>query len=151
MFNGQPKNLASFLKECKLYLQMNRSVYNTNKKKVGYILSLMMEGTAAIWRDNFLCSTEDETETYAFPNYRNFIQLLEHNFQSTDEKAEALYQLGRITQGSHLIQDHNATSFVTRVSLPMTEANKSSSTTTKSLSTTTYSKKFGEPIPNRVP
>jgi hypothetical protein len=107
-FNGQPKNLASFLKECKLYLQMNRSVYDTNEKKVGYILSLMTEGTAAIWRDNFLRSTEDETETYAFPNYRNFIQLLENNFQSTDEKAEALYQLGRITQGSHSIQDHNA-------------------------------------------
>jgi hypothetical protein len=35
---------------------MNRSIYDTNKKKVGYILSLMTEGTAAIWRDNFLCS-----------------------------------------------------------------------------------------------
>jgi hypothetical protein len=53
-FNGQPKNLASFLKECKLYLQMNRSVYDTDEKKVGYILSLMTEGTATIWRDNFL-------------------------------------------------------------------------------------------------
>jgi hypothetical protein len=36
-FNGQPKNLASFLKECKLYLQMNRSVYDTDEKKVRYI------------------------------------------------------------------------------------------------------------------
>jgi hypothetical protein len=42
---------------------MNRSVYDTNEKKVGYILSLMTEGTVAIWRDNFLRSTEDETET----------------------------------------------------------------------------------------
>jgi hypothetical protein len=67
-----------------------------------------MEGTVAIWRDNFLCSTENELETYDFPTYRVFIQLLENNFQSTDEKAEALYQLGRITQETHSIQDHNA-------------------------------------------
>jgi hypothetical protein len=107
-FNGQPKNLASSLKECKLYLQINRSAYNTDEKKVGYILSLMTEGTAAIWRDNFLRSSENELETYDFPTYRNFILLLKDNFQSTNEKAEALYQLGRITQGTHSIQDHNA-------------------------------------------
>jgi hypothetical protein len=87
---------------------MNRSVYDTNEKKVEYILSLMTEGTAAIWRDNFLRSTENKLETYDFPTYWNFIQLLENDFQSTDEKAKALYQLGKITQGTHLIQDHNA-------------------------------------------
>jgi hypothetical protein len=107
-FNGQPKHLASFLKECKLYLQMNRSVYDTDEKKVGYILSLMTEGTAAIWRDNFLRASENELEVYDFPTYRNFILLLENNFQDTDEKAEALHQIGTITQGLRSIQDHNA-------------------------------------------
>jgi hypothetical protein len=68
----------------------------------------MTEGTAAIWRDNFLRLSENELEVYDFPTYRNFILLLENNFQSTDEKAEALYQLGMITQGTHSIQDHNA-------------------------------------------
>jgi hypothetical protein len=87
---------------------MNRSVYDTDEKKVRYILSLMTEGMAAIWRDNFLRSSENELEVYDFPTYRNFILLLENNFQSTDEKAEALYQLSKITQGTHSIQDHNA-------------------------------------------
>jgi hypothetical protein len=108
VFNGQPKNLASFLKECKLYLQMNRSIYDTKEKKVRYILSLMTEGTVAIWRDNFLRSSENEFEVYDFLTYRNFILLLENNFQSTDEKAEAHHQLSTITQGTHSIQDHNA-------------------------------------------
>jgi hypothetical protein len=107
-FNGQLKNLASFLKECKLYLQMNRSVYDTDEKKVGYILSLMTEGTAAIWRDNFLRPSENELEVYDFPTNRNFVLLLKNNFQDTDEKAEALHQISRITQGTHSIQDHNA-------------------------------------------
>ena len=87
---------------------MNRSVYDTDEKKVGYILSLMTEGVAAVWRDNFLRSAENELEVYDFPTYRNFVQLLERNFQNTDEKEEALHQLGKITQGSHSIQDHNA-------------------------------------------
>jgi hypothetical protein len=51
----------------------------------------MTEGTAAVWRDNFLRSAENELEVYDFPTYRNFIQLLEHNFQNTDEKEEALH------------------------------------------------------------
>jgi hypothetical protein len=83
-------------------------VYDTDEKKVGYILSLMTEGVAAVWRDNFLRSAENELEVYDFPTYRNFVQLLERNFQNTDEKEEALHQLGKITQGSHSIQDHNA-------------------------------------------
>jgi hypothetical protein len=87
---------------------MNRSVYDTNKKKVGYILSLMTEGTAAIWRDNFLHASENELEVYDFPTYRNFILLLESNFQDTDEKAEALHQIGTIKQGICSLQDHNA-------------------------------------------
>jgi hypothetical protein len=69
---------------------MNRSVYNTDEKKVRYILSLMTKGMAAIWRDNFLCSSENELEVYNFPTYWNFILLLENNFQSTNEKAEVL-------------------------------------------------------------
>jgi hypothetical protein len=107
-FNGQPKNLASFLKECKLYLQMNRSVYDTDEKKVGYILSLMTEGVAAVWRDNFLRASENELEVYDFPTYQAFVRLLNDNFQDTDEKADALYKIGRITQDGHSIQDHNA-------------------------------------------
>jgi hypothetical protein len=38
---------------------MNRTIYDTDERKVGYILSLMTEKTAAVWRDNFLWESEN--------------------------------------------------------------------------------------------
>jgi hypothetical protein len=52
-FDGTPKKLTQFLHGCAMYLQIT-GVYDTDEKKVVYILSFMDTGTALVWKEQFL-------------------------------------------------------------------------------------------------
>jgi hypothetical protein len=107
-YDGEPKKLKRFLQECQLYLQMNQGVYVTSDQKIGYILALMKEKTAAVWRDTFLGKVQTATGTYNFPSYTRFLTILKEDFKDVDSSADALYQLKSIHQGSNSIEAHNA-------------------------------------------
>jgi hypothetical protein len=108
-YDGEPKKLKRFLQECQLYLQMNRGVYVNSDQKIGYILALMKEKTAATWRDTFLGKTQNATTgNYHFSTYGNFLKILKDNFKDVDSSADALYQLKSVNQGGNSIEAHNA-------------------------------------------
>jgi hypothetical protein len=106
-FNGQPKNLQKFLQDAMLYLQINWNIYDVDEKKVAFILSLL-DGNAITWKEQFLNQCNKD-QGFQLGTYDNFIENLRNDFKDVDAKADALYRLGEIHQGSNTIKTHNAT------------------------------------------
>ena len=46
-FTGKRMDLNRFLQDIFVYLFINNDYYNTDKKKIGFVLSFLMEGDAA--------------------------------------------------------------------------------------------------------
>ena len=107
-FDGKPQNLKKFIQECNLHLQVNGRVYNTDAKKVTFILSQMSEGAAIPWKQQFMDMITNDEGTYSFPDYKDFIKDVKAFFKDTDAKADALYKLSQAHQGNNSIQNHNA-------------------------------------------
>jgi hypothetical protein len=91
-----------------LYLQVNKDVYDTNDKKVAYVLSLINGGTALLWKEQLLRKMINDQGEYVFPNITALYQGLENDFKSIDDKEDALEKLTKAKQGTRSIADHNA-------------------------------------------
>ena len=53
-FTGKRDGLEEFVQNVQLYLDINEETYDTDKKKIGYMLSFMDDGDAKSWRAAFL-------------------------------------------------------------------------------------------------
>jgi hypothetical protein len=66
-FNGNMRKTDTFLTQCKLYLGNNDGIYDNDKKKISYILSMMEGGTAGDWAqmktDSYLGAAATSRET----------------------------------------------------------------------------------------
>lgn len=49
-FDGDRTKTKAFLADVRLYLKLNHSIYDTDDKKIGFILSFMKGGTAGPWK-----------------------------------------------------------------------------------------------------
>ena len=56
IFTGDRNEFKRFLQDCELYLTINDKVYDTNLKKIGFVLALMNDGDAASWKEQFVKS-----------------------------------------------------------------------------------------------
>lgn len=68
----------------------------------------MTEGTAAVWREQYLDTITNDLGVYDFPAYEDFLKTLRTFFKDTDTKANALYKLSQAIQGKNSIEQHNA-------------------------------------------
>ena len=50
-FTGKREDLKKFLQDTNLYLLVNNKVYDTDVKKIVFVLSFMNEGDAASWKE----------------------------------------------------------------------------------------------------
>ena len=50
-FNGDQNNFQKFLHTAEIYMGINNKNYDTNLKKIGFVLSSMSEGPAKAWAD----------------------------------------------------------------------------------------------------
>ena len=57
-FSRHAENVESFLLECTIRFRVLADNFNTTDKKVFYALSLMKEGVARTWKEQYLCSRE---------------------------------------------------------------------------------------------
>ena len=62
VFSGKRTELNKFLQDVLVYLTVNKEVYNNDEKKIAYLLSFMMEGDAASWKEEFLAWKIEEAE-----------------------------------------------------------------------------------------
>ena len=97
-FSGKRGNLKKFLRTCRMYLQTNSDMYNTNERKVVFILSFMTEGDAANWKDQWLDKLEEEATRKKSPKldfgkYEEFLDLLKKDFAEYDAPGDALDEM----------------------------------------------------------
>ena len=53
-FNGDRNNLNKFIQSCNTYLELNRDIFNLDKRKILFVLSYMTKGTAEAWKEVFM-------------------------------------------------------------------------------------------------
>ena len=53
-FSGKRDGPEEFVQNVQLYLDINEETYDTNKKKISYMLPFMDDGDAKSWRAAFL-------------------------------------------------------------------------------------------------
>jgi Domain of unknown function (DUF4939) len=73
-FTGDQTKIRQFLQDCLEYLYMNQSIYNTDRPKIGFILSYMNDGEAANWKEYYLDTLEDPNT--GMPNFHNLVTFL---------------------------------------------------------------------------
>ena len=97
-FSGKRGDLKKFLRTCRMYLQTNSEMYNTDERKVVFTLSFMTEGDAANWKDQWLDELEEEatkkkSSKLDFGNYEDFLDLLKKDFTEYDAPGDALDEM----------------------------------------------------------
>ena len=123
-FNGDRKQISTFIQECKVYLSVNRAVYKTDEAKIVFILSYMNDKEAKKWKDTYLRSITDEiTEDINFLTYALFITLLKKHFKAYNHERQGVYKFNTIKQGNQPVEE-----LVTKFSLYVAEAGLTSNT-----------------------
>jgi hypothetical protein len=73
-FTGNRTKIRRFLQDCLGYLDMNQGIYNSDRLRIGFILSYMNDGEAANWKEYYLDTLED-TNT-GMPNFPTLVMFL---------------------------------------------------------------------------
>jgi len=81
-----------------VYLSLNDKSYNTNQKKIIYVLSFMNEGTAKTWKEAFLDSIFNNVNQ-DYGKFSDFLLNIKGAFSTADSKGEARAQLRQLKQG----------------------------------------------------
>ena len=97
-FSGKRGDLKKFPRTCRMYLQTNSEMYNTDERKVVFVLSFMTEGDAANWKDQWLDELEEEatkakSSKLNFGTYEDFLDLLKKDFAEYDAPGDALDEM----------------------------------------------------------
>ena len=85
-YDGSPTTAKYWLNSVRTYLLINKDIYSTDDKKVGYALSFMTEGTAKSWA---AVRTQAALDALSFGTFPDFITDFKTTFQSTNSAAEA--------------------------------------------------------------
>jgi hypothetical protein len=108
LFTGNQTKIRQFLQDCLGYLDMNQSIYNTNRLKIGFILSYMNDGEAANWKEYYLDTLEDpNTGMPNFPTLVMFLADVRKAFQATDWVWDAVNRLEILRQGKKAAEELN--------------------------------------------
>ena len=106
-FTGKQTEFDDFLQDIKLYLDTNKDIYNTNKKKIGYALPFMNEGETKSWKGQFIWNAQGPTGL-DLGTWTQFVKELTDAFQPYDTPGDALEHLTNMKMGSNMIEDHTA-------------------------------------------
>ena len=112
---------------CLAHLVINREIYDTSEKKIGFMMALLNEGEAGAWKEQFIQAAYDAaTGTNSHMNFRtfdDFLHDLKAMFQPHNDCADALAQLQalRFNLGKNI--DEHITKF--KMALAQTKLDKS--------------------------
>jgi uncharacterized protein YllA (UPF0747 family) len=108
-FRGDPSDLDRFFNDCHLFLDANETMYDTDKKKVIFMLSYLKGGNAerykTLWMEQK--KTAARTGLISYGTLAQLTQDLQAAFKETNKKHNALYEMRHIRQGSESIDDFN--------------------------------------------
>src|ERR1700678_2067975 len=106
-FTGNGDDLDNFIQECTLYLTLNRAVYETDEKKIIFMLSYMMEGTAHAWKKAFVRDVINSAGN-SFGSLKQFTVSLKKAFEASDSEGDATSKLRQLKQEKDLVDDYVA-------------------------------------------
>jgi Ty3 transposon capsid-like protein len=96
-FNGNRNNFKDFLQTVEVYMDVNHETYNSDLRKIAFVLSFMTAGAASTWKAQFI------DEAYARPipanpnnrlgTYTQFRKDLTEAFSMFDSVGDALDEL----------------------------------------------------------
>jgi hypothetical protein len=105
-FDGNRKDVQSFILDCKVYLQTNRHIYDTSDSKIAFILSFMNEKEAMRWKENYLLEIMDAiTGDLGFPTYAVFMERLAKDFKPANKGKDAAHQIAILRQGKKTAEE----------------------------------------------
>src|ERR1700678_4268268 len=106
-FTGNQDDLENFIQDCTLYMTLNRVIYDTDEKKIIFMLSYMTEGTACAWKKVFVRLIIN-SQGSNFGTLRQFIVNLKKAFKASDAEGDARAKLRQLKQGKDLVDDYVA-------------------------------------------
>ena len=86
VYDGSPTTAKYWLNSVRTYLLINKDIYSTDNKKVGYTLSFMTKGTAKSW---VAVHTQNALDASSFRTFPDFIKDFQNTFLSTNSATEA--------------------------------------------------------------
>jgi len=108
-FNGKRESLKMFLQDSQMYILINAEMYDTNLKKIAFMLSLMVEGDAASWKQQLIEETLDRALLAGtnpdFGTFGNFIGSLKEAFEPYDPEGDVLEEMKSLRIRNMLIDD----------------------------------------------
>jgi Domain of unknown function (DUF4939) len=113
IFNGDREGFKKFLQDIQVYMNANHETYNNDLRKIAFILSFMMTGSAATWKAQFIKEAYTKP-TLANPNdrlgtYTIFRKELVEVFSMFDSVGNALDKLQSLRKKkTDLIDKHIA-------------------------------------------
>ena len=94
VFTGKRTNLQRFLQDTFVFLTINKEHYNTDDKKIAFIMSFMTDGDAALWKQEFISKVIRDSvaagNEITFGTYKSFIESLEKSFLPYDAPGDTL-------------------------------------------------------------
>ena len=110
IFTGKRTDLQRFLQDTFVFLTINKEHYNTNDKKIPFVMSFMTDGDAALWKQEFISKVIQDSVTagneITFGTYKSFIESLEKSFLPYDAPGDALNAMKRLRMGEGSFEEH---------------------------------------------
>ena len=90
--------VSSFLQDVDLYFIMNSHIYNTDDKKIVFILSFLTDGAAWTWKESFLTEKTKKEGGYNLGTAAAFTTALKGTFLPSDVAGNAWAGLQNLKQ-----------------------------------------------------
>ena len=103
-FDGDRNRIKTFIQECNVYFDINDKVYTTDKTKIAFMLSLMNDKEARIWKGHYINAITGKNLKITYPPFTDFIEALERAFIPADEEGEAMNKLELLRQGNRPVE-----------------------------------------------
>ncbi|PPQ78817.1 hypothetical protein CVT25_010687 [Psilocybe cyanescens] len=98
IFNGDRTKAKAFLQECYIYLNINSDIYDTENKKIAFILSFCNKKEAKLWKEQYLTSKTKENKTIEWDTLRTFLDKFNDVFTPVDETRSAMNKIYKLRQ-----------------------------------------------------
>ena len=97
-FTGDRNNVSSFLQDVDLYFIMNLHIYDTDDKKIVFILLFLTNGAAQTWKELFLTEKTKKEGGYNLRTAAEFTTALKDAFSPSDIAGNAQAGLQNLKQ-----------------------------------------------------
>ncbi len=106
-FSGCAENVDAFLLECTMRFRVLQEDFNTTNKQVFYALSLIKEGVARTWKEQYLRSHEHQQYLADNDQWASFANALKTSFADPGNKTTTMQQLKSIRQQNGSVDELN--------------------------------------------